>query len=126
MVSHGDDTSSGSLTCKCLETGPRYPAAKTVRDLGDDPKPPFGEAMVHQCSQCGRVWVKYLLFDHERSRSGRWAMAPIDADAAASIQADEVLSYIEAQPWHLLGGSYFGDDGPVRRVGGKLLGFYRD
>ena len=48
---------------------------------------------------------------------GRWAEALIDDQTAATMAPARALGFIEASPWRIVGGSYYGHDG--KRVDGE-------
>ena len=49
--------------------------------------------------------------DRNFSRSGRWAEAPIDDATAATMTAEAAQSFIQAAPWRIVGGSFYGHAG---------------
>ena len=66
------------------------------------------------CSRCGRGWIKYLEEREYQTAGGRWAEAPIDPEAVATITPAAAAEFVGTAPWRLTGGSGFGS--VVRRV----------
>jgi hypothetical protein len=105
--------------CACLETGPRFPDARRERDIGQDATDGrYADVESVRCTRCGRLWVKYFVEYEAFTGSGRWCEAPIDEALALVIGAAEVPAYLEAAPWFIHGGSYWGHAG--KRGTGKL------
>jgi hypothetical protein len=105
--------------CGCAETDQRLPDIRVERAIGEDKtKGRYAEVELVRCTRCGTSWVKYFVEYEAFTGSGRWAMAPIGAAAAAAIRPEEVPAYLEAAPWFVFGGSYHGHGG--KRGQGKL------
>jgi hypothetical protein len=112
-----------SADCQCLERGPRHPDVSTERDLGhDETEGRYAEVDLIRCTRCARIWLRYSLEYEHVSRSGRWAEAPIDAVAAATIRAETASAFIDAAEWYVFGGSYYGHAG--KRGSGRLRWSY--
>lgn len=78
-----------------------------------------GEVSLETCTHCGTKWLHYLVEYEAFMDSGRWFRAPISQEALATLTADQAVPFLERQPWHFLGGSYFKSHGqraagPVR------------
>lgn len=105
--------------CACLELGPKRTKRTIVRDLGQDTtQGRYAEATVVQCTQCGRLWLRYSLEYEAFSRSGRWAQGPIDNATAATITAAAASEFFHRAEWYVFGGSYYGHTG--KRGRGRL------
>ncbi len=98
--------------CACNEAGPRYPHAIVERQVGrDETKGRFANVDVIRCGQCGQLWINYLVEHEGFTAAGRWGSALIDEARAKTITPEEAPAYIEAAPWLIDGGSYYGHGG---------------
>jgi len=105
--------------CACNEAAPRHPHAIVERHVGrDETKGRFADVDVIRCGQCGQLWIKYLVEYEGFTAEGRWGSALIDEARAKTITAEEAPTYIEAAPWFVIGGSYYGHAGG--RGAGKI------
>jgi len=73
--------------------------------IGEDQNGAEVEILI--CNKCGQHWLKYLIEWPHYSNSGRWWRARVSEFEASSISANNVKSYIEQQPWCLVGGSFY-------------------
>ena len=106
---------SPSAECACLEYGPRAPDIIEKRDIGvDDTEGRFADVTLLRCARCRRLWLRHFYEVKGFSRSGRWAEALIDEERALAMMPQRALGFIEAAPWRVVGGSYYGHTG--RRV----------
>ena len=102
------------LDCDCLLAPGRQ--LVVVRELGMDDR--YGEATILVCEDCGRHWLRYLYELEAFSRSGRWYLGHVSAEAAAALTAGEAAPALGRLAWYYFGGSYFG--GKTGRSGGAL------
>jgi hypothetical protein len=105
--------------CACHEAGPRFPHVISERYVGrDETNGRFADVELIRCGQCSQLWIKYLVEYEGFTASGRWGEALIDEACAMTITAEEAPAYIEAAPWLIYGGSYYGHAG--RRGVGRV------
>ena len=78
----------------------------------------YGEVTLLTCVHCGTKWLHYLVEYEAFTASGRWFRAPISEEAIATITPEQAVPFLEQQPWHFLGGSYFRSRG--RRSSGAI------
>jgi hypothetical protein len=79
----------------------------------------FAEVALDRCRRCGRAWLHYFWELEAFSGSGRWYRGPLSDAQARAVTAETAAATLEALPWYLAGGSYFG--GHVARRSGPLL-----
>jgi len=95
------------MACVCMTPPFSYLDFKS-RDLDPDA---FGaEIWLDQCKKCGSHWLVYLVEWAHYRQSGHWWRAPISAQAAAAISAEEARRFIESLEWCYVGGSYYEQD----------------
>jgi hypothetical protein len=98
--------------CPCLDRGPRHPDAIVERDLGADPTDGrYADVSLIRCARCRRLWLREQLEYEAFSRSGRWSEAPIDEATAVTMTAEAAHSFVQAAPWRIVGGSFYGHAG---------------
>jgi hypothetical protein len=78
----------------------------------------FGEASVQICKYCGARWLHYLVEYEAVPLSGRWFRGLISDPDLAALTPQDVIPYLERQPWYFVGGSYFSSIG--QRCSGKI------
>jgi hypothetical protein len=104
-------------SCACMEAG-----AGVVgdRDIGvDETEGRFADVGLGRCRACGRTWLRYHVEYEAFSESGRWAMCLVDPAGLDTITPSAAPVIIEAAPWHIYGGSFWGHAGQ-RGTGGRL------
>ena len=98
--------------CPCLTEGPCRPNIADERYLGcDETDSRFADVTLRRCSRCGLLWLRYQLEYEAFTGSGRWAEAPIDEDAAATMTPERATAFLDLAPFHIHGGSFWGHDG---------------
>lgn len=84
----------------------------TERQVGiDETAGRYADVTLERCTRCWRLWLGYAVECEAISASGRWAMAPIGDTDTATMTPEAAVRFIEAAPWHVHGGSYFGHAG---------------
>jgi hypothetical protein len=92
------------------------PPSNLEADLGrDETEGRFADVELIRCARCRQLWLRYQVEYEAFSRSGRWAETPIDEKSAATMTATGAHRYIQAAPWRIIGGSFYGHAG--KRVG---------
>lgn len=104
--------------CPCLDEAPRWPDFEETVIGVDQTNGRHAEVETHECSRCGRLWLKYLLEDEAFSRSGRWYSGVVTTDQLEDLTPAEAPGVLELLPWYLVGGSFF--DGKISRHSGSL------
>ena len=94
--------------CNCTNPPFHYLDYDTV-ESGCDSN--FSAVSVDTCKKCKQQWLKYLIEEASRSRSGRWWRLPIKNITSLKLAAKDAKAYIEAAEWCFVGGSYF--DGKI-------------
>ena len=108
-----------SIDCHCLVEGPRHPAVVKERFVGiDTTEGRYADVSLMRCKRCQRLWLRYQLEYEAFSRSGRWAEAPIDEQAAATMVPESAAGFLESAEFHIYGGSFWGHTG--KRGSGRL------
>lgn len=67
----------------------------------------YAEVAILACPDCERRWLRYVYEVEAFSRSGRWYLGLLSAEAAAGLavhNAREILGQLE---WYFYGGSYY-------------------
>jgi hypothetical protein len=105
-------------SCTCFEPESfRDDFQRTV--LGVDAKEGrFGEVSLDRCRQCGRVWLHYFLEYPEVPESGRYFRGLLTPEAEGTVTPGDAVRLLEALPWRLQGGAFFGRRGA--RASGPL------
>ena len=67
----------------------------------------YAEVSVHECRQCGVLWLRYSVEYEGFSRSVRWARAQIAQPEAWEMTPELAVSHLERDQY-AYGGSYFG------------------
>ncbi len=80
----------------------------------------YGEVYVKHCVHCGSQWLEYIVEYEGYSGSGRWFCAPISDEALATLTPEQAVPFLEQQPWHFVGGSYFGTRGALATGPGPI------
>jgi hypothetical protein len=107
---------SVAAECVCLEHGPKRPDIAEERNIGrDEAEGRFADVTLVRCARCRRLWLRHFYEIEAFSESGRWAEALIDELAAATIRPEAAYSFIQAAPFRVIGGSFYG--GESRRIG---------
>lgn len=71
----------------------------------------YGEVSLKICKHCRTKWLDYHVEYEAFTASGRWFRAPISDEALLSLTPDQVVPFLERQPWYFLGGSYYQSQG---------------
>lgn len=66
-----------------------------------------GEVSIEACIRCGTKWLHYFVEHEAFTASGRWFRAPISDEAIATLIPEQAVPFLQLQPWHFVGGSYF-------------------
>ena len=66
-----------------------------------------GEVSSEVCAHCGTKWLHYFVEYEAFTASGRWFRAPISDEALATLTSEQAVPFLERQPWHFSGGSYY-------------------
>jgi hypothetical protein len=90
----------------------------TTEDLGTGDK--HSEVFVLTCRTCGQEWLKVLLEEEHRSRSGRWWLVPVPAERE-QLSAANAVAIVERSAWCYVGGSYY--DGRIQRRAAPIACF---
>jgi hypothetical protein len=102
--------------CECMESGK---GVKAERYVGvDDTQGRFADVELGRCVACRALWLRYFVEYEAFTASGRWAMCPVKPELADSITPENAPAFLDAAPWHVFGGSYYGHAG--RRGAGLL------
>lgn len=97
--------------CRCRNP-PFHYRDYVSRSLGIDTARGRGaEVTLETCVHCGTHWLKYLIEHEAFTASGRWFRAPVPEAELATLTADTALAFLERQPWHFYGGSFYRSTG---------------
>ncbi|MEZ5728020.1 MAG: hypothetical protein R3E48_08570 [Burkholderiaceae bacterium] len=108
----------GMSDCRCYNPPFDYRDFTSVPIGIDKTNGRHGEVSEETCRLCGTKWLHYLVEYEAFTAAGRWFRAPISDDALATLTPEQSVPFIEQQPWHFRGGSYFGSRG--RRASGAV------
>lgn len=101
------DDGYGVPDCKCWNSDADHRLFVFVRAVGTDMTDGrYAEVSVHECWNCGLLWLRYSVEYEGFSRSGRWARANISRPAAGEVTPELALSHLERDEY-AYGGSYF-------------------
>jgi len=67
----------------------------------------YGDVSLERCVHCGTKWLRYLVEYEAFTASGRWFRAPISDEVLATLTPEQAVPFLERQPWHFSGGSYY-------------------
>ena len=73
----------------------------------------YADVSRQRCRHCGHFWLRYQVEYEGFSRSGRWAMCPIDDASAFNLTPEQAPAALEQAAWHVYGGSYWGHAGKI-------------
>ena len=68
----------------------------------------YGEVTILTCKVCGQHALRYFVEYEEFSRSGRYFIGAISADAARQVTSETAVETLDRLDWHFNGGSNFG------------------
>jgi hypothetical protein len=71
----------------------------------------FADVTLRRCSACRMTWLRYQVEYEAFTGSGRWAEIPLSEADAATVTPETAAALIDASPWHIYGGSYYGHAG---------------
>lgn len=92
--------------CRCYS--PPFDCAFVSTPIGIDmTNGRYGEVSCETCALCGTKWLHYFVEYEAFTASGRWFRAPISDEALATLAPEQAVAFLEQQPWHFLGGSYY-------------------
>lgn len=94
--------------CSCRQHGPKFPDAKVLKHLGEDPGT-LAEVQLVICAKCDEYWV--TLIDEDRPGHGRWCAALVKPALLHAITAANAADHVRRQPWYVYGGRHFGHTG---------------
>lgn len=106
--------------CACADPNARYDLFEAKPVGVDETDGRYADVALLRCRQCGRGWLRVRAEYEDRPRSGKWARGLISDRDAETLTPEAAASYLAQLPWHLYGGSAFGDQG--RRSGPILWG----
>ncbi len=102
--------------CACTQDGA---GVRPHRSVGvDETQGRFADVDLARCAVCGAVYLRYAVEYEGFSESGRWAMCMVKPGLEGVITPKVAAAVLDAAPWHIYGGSYWGHSG--RRGTGAL------
>jgi hypothetical protein len=96
--------------CKCGKPPFSHKDYDSVM-LGEDSH--GAEVQIDTCKQCGKKWLRYLIEEPHRSKSGRWWRVPVANGSEEVLAVGDAKKYIEAQSWCYVGGCFY--DGGIHK-----------
>ncbi len=114
-MSEGKTTEHGQAAgeCECQHEGLWHYSKFEEKPLGRDSGSftDFADVSLLKCKACGRLWLHVLVEQEHLTAAGRWARAIISEDDAKTMSPDRARQHLDAAPWYIFGGSYFGHAG---------------
>ena len=98
-------------TCACFDPQARY-TLFTRTEVGiDKTSGRYGEVYLYRCTQCGALWLHYLVEYEAFTAPGRWYRGLIAPEIARTVTPENAVAILESLSWHFYGGSYFQTSG---------------